>query len=282
LGGAQFGNHYGVRNALGPVGFDPTKEVLRTAWKNGINRIDTAANYGRSEEYIGRYLRNTLDQSWIVTTKVSCPASEIEVAVKRSIERLGQHPNLLLAHNAKQYLLDSGFRKQLRLVAKKYKIEEIGVSFYDPAEILVLGKNWVPDVIQIPINILDNRFQESGCLDRMKELGVSVHARSVFLQGLLFLPQIEIKRRFPSAELAVDKLNSIASAQNVTVPGLSLLSVWANKAIDIVILGASSTKELVESIHILERFGRDKLDWGREEIGDVGVDVIDPRLWNKK
>ena len=41
------------------------------------------------------------------------------------------------------------------------------------------------DVVQIPYNILDKRVIYSGWYRKLKKIGIEVHARSIFLQGLL-------------------------------------------------------------------------------------------------
>ena len=38
------------------------------------------------------------------------------------------------------------------------------------------------------MNIIDRRLELSGWLERLSDEGVEVHARSVFLQGLLLMP----------------------------------------------------------------------------------------------
>ena len=47
-------------------------------------------------------------------------------------------------------------------------------------------KPYKPDVIQLPFNVFDNRFQVTGKLKKLKRLKVEIHARSIFLQGLFF------------------------------------------------------------------------------------------------
>ena len=44
-----------------------------------------------------------------------------------------------------------------------------------------------PDIIQIPLNILDQRFLNSGWLSRLFKNDIEIHARSIFLQGLLLM-----------------------------------------------------------------------------------------------
>ena len=50
--------------------------------------------------------------------------------------------------------------------------------------------------IQIPVNALDRRAIHSGLLRRLKTKGVEIHARSVFLQGLLLMQPTELPEFF--------------------------------------------------------------------------------------
>ena len=43
------------------------------------------------------------------------------------------------------------------------------------------------DVVQLPMNILDRRFEISGWVKRLRNDHKQIHARSVFLQGLLLM-----------------------------------------------------------------------------------------------
>jgi len=45
----------------------------------------------------------------------------------------------------------------------------------------------VPDIVQLPINVFDQRLLRDGTIHNLASLGVEIHARSVFLQGLLLM-----------------------------------------------------------------------------------------------
>jgi aryl-alcohol dehydrogenase-like predicted oxidoreductase len=63
----------------------------------------------------------------------------------------------------------------------------IGVSVYGPAEITAIWPRFTFDVVQAPLNVFDRRLVSSGLLERLNGAGVAVHARSIFLQGLLLM-----------------------------------------------------------------------------------------------
>ena len=63
----------------------------------------------------------------------------------------------------------------------------MGCSLYEPTELLdLLEIGIVPDIVQVPYSILDRKFEPY--FELLKEKGVEIHTRSVFLQGLYLNP----------------------------------------------------------------------------------------------
>ena len=54
IGTAQFGTNYGVANQRGQVKQEEQKSILKFAQKNGIDMLDTAIDYGDSENNLGK------------------------------------------------------------------------------------------------------------------------------------------------------------------------------------------------------------------------------------
>lgn len=67
-------------------------------------------------------------------------------------------------------------------------VGKVGVSVYAPEELaLWLAQGYPLELVQLPANLLDQRFLRSGWLDRLQALGCEIHVRSLFLQGLLLM-----------------------------------------------------------------------------------------------
>ena len=62
-------------------------------------------------------------------------------------------------------------------------VKKIGVSIYNPAQFYKTLDIIDPDIIQFPLNILDQRFLNINFSLFKKR--IEFHARSIFLQGLL-------------------------------------------------------------------------------------------------
>ena len=68
LGAAQFGQFYGITNKK-ILNEENTKEIIKTSIINGIEYIDTARGYGKSEEFIGKSISKSMQSQIKVITK---------------------------------------------------------------------------------------------------------------------------------------------------------------------------------------------------------------------
>ena len=66
LGTAQFGLEYGIANKKGRIQKNEAREILHYARENGIHLLDTAINYGGSEQILGELGVN----EWQIITKL--------------------------------------------------------------------------------------------------------------------------------------------------------------------------------------------------------------------
>lgn len=50
-----------------------------------------------------------------------------------------------------------------------------------------MSQGYPLQLVQLPANLLDQRFLRTGWLDRLQAMGCEIHVRSLFLQGLLLM-----------------------------------------------------------------------------------------------
>jgi aryl-alcohol dehydrogenase-like predicted oxidoreductase len=194
LGTAQFGLPYGISNTHGQVDRTEMDEIWRVALGANITMLDTAIAYGNSEENIGATKSLGFD---IVTKLPPLPGAETSITqwvhsqIKNSLAKLKRNSVYgLLLHNPADLLGIDGDELLAALVNLKRDglIKKFGVSIYAPTELDSLFSqipNFLPDIVQAPLNVIDQSIASSGWLARLSEMNVEVHIRSVFLQGLL-------------------------------------------------------------------------------------------------
>ncbi len=193
---------YGIANAGGQVPPDEVGEILAYARSQGIDTLDTAISYGESEMVLGRCSL----EGWKIISKIGSVPPEcgdvgawVKDQIHGSLSRL-RIPALhaLLLHWPRQLLEARGDAIYSALIAAKEEglIGKIGISIYAPLELERLVDRYPFEIIQAPFNILDRRLLESGWMSRLQSGGIEIHARSLFLQGLLLMSESDRPGKF--------------------------------------------------------------------------------------
>jgi aryl-alcohol dehydrogenase-like predicted oxidoreductase len=198
LGGVQLGLAYGAANRTGKPSRRTALRLVHRAIDAGVTSIDTARAYGDSEERLGQALaaRNSIRTITKLSplTDLACDASRDEVraavdsSIAGSLEALQRERiDCLLLHRA-AHLTDHGGAIWNRLIERLEDgtLISLGVSVQSPQDAIEALACTDVCHIQLPFNLLDWRWRESGVIARIQARShVAVHARSVFLQGLL-------------------------------------------------------------------------------------------------
>ena len=197
---------YGISNRDGRPSEAEVAAILARAVETGVGYLETAASYADAELLIGRHL--PLRHQLRIITKLPSVAEDL-IAVRHtktmlaalaaSLDRLrtGQIYGLLIHHArdlAKpgwQYLIDA-----LHEARACGLTSCIGVSIYDDSDLALIEGRFTPDIVQLPFNALDRRLSPSGWLTRLRASGIQVHARSLFLQGLLLMDPATVPEFF--------------------------------------------------------------------------------------
>lgn len=185
LGTVQFGLNYGVSNQAGEVPDDELDTILALARNLGVDTLDTAQAYGKAEIRLGS--RHTTDFQLVSKLTPGIQATEVATSVAGSLQRLAR-PRLdgLLLHRCQD--ASPALFEQLAELQRQDLVGKVGVSVYAPEELaLWLAQGYPLELVQLPANLLDQRFLRSGWLDRLQDLGCEIHVRSLFLQGLLLM-----------------------------------------------------------------------------------------------
>jgi aryl-alcohol dehydrogenase-like predicted oxidoreductase len=86
--------------ALGAMSPSRADATVRLAYERGINHIDTAASYGRSEELLAPFLAEHRQEVFLATKTGERTAAGARRELERSLTRLGvEHVDLIQLHN---------------------------------------------------------------------------------------------------------------------------------------------------------------------------------------
>lgn len=236
IGTVQFGLDYGISNELGKTSEIEVEKILDLAFNKGIRILDTAIAYGNAEEIIGKYNHSRFDvvSKFMPVSETSKIRSQLNETLK-NIKEASIYG--YMAHRPLS-LTDKDW-KELQLLKKEGKIQKVGYSLNKPEEIdLLLEKGFFPDIIQAPYNYFDRRFENQ--LIELKNKGVEIHTRSVFLQGLFFCNTDLLDNYFNEVKPLINNLQ-----ENFQPLANNLLNfVLERDFIDKVIIGVENEDQL--------------------------------------
>ena len=242
LGTVQFGMNYGVANTSGKPSFDTVKAILKEAYDHGVNALDTAPEYGDSEEVIGKALAELgLAGRFSIVTKIptlpeGCnPVDFMEKSLAVSLKRLKTEcvAAALLHHEEDCVHLDA-----LKALREKGMTERAGISLNTLA---FKDEGADADCLQVPASLLDHRFDHCfGVGER------HCFVRGAYMQGMLLMPEekVFVKEVIP--------VRRCLEALGMPMAELALRYLFAKPAPVSVLTGVETLAQLKENLRIAE------------------------------
>lgn len=250
IGTALFGMNYGILDNK-QVKSSEIKKIISICKNKKINFFDTSNNYGVSQKKISNIGKKTNYISKIFIKSFT----EVNSQVNQIFKELKQkNIYAILIHNSKILLSKKGegIFLELQKLKKEKKINKIGASFYCPVVMNKVLKKFNLDIVQIPVNVLDNRFVKNNLLKKLKRKKIEIHVRSIFLQGLL------LENRYPKKikkfEFIFDKFNMFLKKNNVSALNYCLGYVLKFKEIDKILVGIRNSEDLAEILDFKKNF----------------------------
>lgn len=291
LGTAQFGMNYGVTNKSGKISKKEVGLIIKKALEEDICYFDTANAYGNSESRIGELIKN--QNAKIITkfaTNVNGPFKSedieiLELQFKNSLSNLNKSQiDAYLLHDPKDLKKENNFLliNWLKSLKDRELVKRIGISIYEESDLQGIDYKEI-EIIQMPISIYDQRLLHSELLKKLLDKNISIHLRSIFLQGLLiqkatkwpkFLSRSFIDHHFLyEKEVNDQKLSLLDSAisfiKKLNFPELVLFGVTQLSELDS-ILDSWKSKRVLEN-----KINYNNYQWNN-------IYDIDPRNWESK
>jgi len=269
IGTVQFGLNYGINNWAGQVELQEVEKILLLAEQLKVNTLDTARAYGNSELVLGQH--NLLN--WLIISKFSGGESVGE-SLQKSLKSIKAN-NLYgyLAHSSDILVKNPSYWDELLSLKSQGLIKQIGYSIYLPEQLeQLLEMGFIPDLIQVQYNVLDRRFEP--WFKELKNMGIEIHTRSSFLQGLFFLQNPS--PYFEAIIGILDKIKYLYPQAGERAAAL-LLFCLRNPYIDKVVIGIQDSEELRININALQNIDSSILD--EIEIPEFSKDLLLPYNW---
>jgi len=288
LGTAQFGLPYGITNETGKVAELEVRTVLRRASLAHLTFLDTAQAYGDAETVLGRTL--PAGHSFKLISKLR-PQSQTSFTIE---DRLVWEKNFecsllrmrvpsveaLLIHNVGDLLKPGGeyLREWLLSLRMRGLVRRLGVSIYESCDLDGVPPELL-DLVQLPLSLYDQRLLADGTISRLRAQGCAVHARSLYLQGLLLSP-IAAWPKWVDRSVCEHhaKLENLASNRDCTLLQCALGFATAQEDLEAVVIGLCSVSELEQLLLAWESsspwHGSEWAEWSLRN-----YQILDPRNW---
>lgn len=189
IGTAQLSNNYGAFNKVGSIKNKELKKILNYCKKKNILYLDLANSYKNS---INKLSKNNLVKFQIILKVGNLNKKNYFLSLKTIFEKTLKKLKVkkiysLMFHdeNDLKYLKDSKVLEYFLNLKEKNVIKKIGLSIYNFDMLIYNLNNFPIDLIQVPFNIFDKRILNKKLQKIIFRNKIEVHARSVFLQGLL-------------------------------------------------------------------------------------------------
>jgi aryl-alcohol dehydrogenase-like predicted oxidoreductase len=283
IGTVQFGIDYGISNQEGQVSIEEAHRILSFALSRGVTKVDTASAYGNSEEVIGKYSNSKgLDIITKVPPLTSLDeASNFSEKVLKSFELLNLSSVYgLMTHDESDLFTSNGVYKHLEALKSEGKIEKIGSSFYTTQALRKALDEVELDIIQIPLSIFDQRFNDAELLSEVKKRGIEVHVRSIFLQGLVFMNEKTIPEFFNPVLSKFKSLWALMKQQNLTPLDVCYSYLNSVKEVDHFVVGFTNQSQLEQTISTLDNLAVVDCDFSNFDLGDDKFRL--PVNWSSK
>ncbi len=264
FGGLEIGRNWGMgKDTLLPEE-DQAGRVLNTVLDLGINLVDTASAYHRSEERIGKFISSRRNE-FVLTSKCGEHSKEPGTyydfsyqAVRRSIDRSLEllktdHIDVMQIHfgpGAKAVLDNGETLAAMQDARLEGKVKKLGASIDGAlAKRCILSGDF--DVVQMNYNLADRSNQEN--IQLAAERGIAVFVRFGLGKGL-FTPRVLNKKLWLNVPLAVKihKLLKLVDGDMKTYMAIALQFLYEEKGVTSVLLGSKNPEHVKSNLELLE------------------------------
>jgi aryl-alcohol dehydrogenase-like predicted oxidoreductase len=285
IGTAQFGLSYGISNKSGKVSKSEIANIFDYSYNMGIVNIDTSPSYGDSESVVGSA---TEGKKFNIITKTPHFLDEkisendislLNISINKSLSNLKRSRLYgALVHSCDDLMKPGGIKIYEYLCRLKDigTIENIGVSIYNSYQLDYILSNLNVDIVQLPVSILDQRLINKGYLSILKDRGIEVHARSVFLQGLLLMNNSDVPGYFKPISNKLNQFNDECEKLLLKPLDLALSFVYSLKDVDKIVIGVESLHQLKQIVSAINN----KVDTCKYEFLSINDSkYVNPSKW---
>ena len=255
-------------------------DILLAAARAGLGLLDAGSASPAAEQTLGARMPQPMIFGLLIKSVRGDRGPDlVEKEVRASLARLGvDRARAVVVQSASDLFAPSGAALWDRLKALRDEglFDQVGVSAYASDDPAGLARRFKPDLLQAPASLLDQRLLLDGSLMAVREMGIEVHLRSIFLNGLLFLPPDRVPAQLKGAAGRLSRARRMIAEGRSDPLQAALGFALSRPEADAVIVGAATAAELAAVIRAAASPPPD-LDWDEMAIDDPVA--LDPRRW---
>jgi aryl-alcohol dehydrogenase-like predicted oxidoreductase len=279
LGTANFSSIYGINHKK--VKEKELHKIISYCKRNKIHYLDTATVY---KNY------NLLSKLNISKFKIITKLKDFSEIKKNNIEEeiINYIENLLKSLKIKQIygLLLHDIKpmysknadtiiRSLELLKKKKLVKKIGISCYKLKDINLI-KKYKFEIVQFPLNIFDQRLLNKKTFSLLNKKKIEVHARSIFLQGLLLQDFKKLPNYFNKWKNEILKYENFSKKSQKSKFELCVNFIKQQKLIDMMIVGVENKNQIDQ---IRKQLNKKNFSFNYNFFSQLDDKLILPYLW---
>lgn len=278
--------------------FEVMRDMIFTAFDNGVTMFDIANNYGprpgSAEENFGKILRENFSSyrdEMLISTKagfemwkgpygIGGSAKYLTASLDQSLKRMGlDYVDIYYHHRPDPETPVEETCLALQRAVDAGKALYVGISNYNREQteraVKVFRELKTPFILnQVCYNMLNRTIERDGLKEYADEAGFGVIVYSPLAQGLLTdkykngIPSDSRVRKSgtlreetitPELLGKIDALRTVASERGQTLAELALSWTLKDNAVTSVIVGASSSEQILENLKVNPSFTKEEL-----------------------
>ncbi len=283
--------------------FENARNLLRTAFNNGITHFDLANNYGppygSAEKNFGKIFAEDFKQyrdELIISTKAGWDMwpgpygnfgsrKYLIASLDQSLQRMGlDYVDIFYHHRPDPETPLEETMGALDQIVRQGKALYVGISQYSAEDTAkaakILKAQNTPFLIHQPRYNMMDRWVEGGLLNTLEREGIGSIVFSPLEQGILTdkylngIPKdsraatqgsyLDESQITPEVVTKVQKLNEIAQSRNQSLAQMAVAWLLKDDRVTSVLVGASKVSQLEENIHTLEN-----LEFSKTELNEI-------------
>jgi aryl-alcohol dehydrogenase-like predicted oxidoreductase len=247
-------------------------DILSIAARSQLAVLDACAPFDTCEAMVGQAIPKP--HGFRVMVRAARPdrgPDHVEAEARASLARLGlKRADAIIVQSAGDLFGRYGAElwDKLQDLKEQGLFEKVGVSALACDDPVGIARRFYPDIIQSPASLLDQRLLASGALAEVAELGVEVHLRSIFLQGLLFLPPDRMPATLKGAASSLSRVRRMIAEGRSDPMQAAIGFALSRREATAVIVGASTAQEL-SAIVAAACSQPPELDWDAMALDDA-------------